>query len=201
MHLQNASLAQPNFTNARGNGTNQWKNITYADMAHAASQGLALQSAFSHINTDNPDLSGFKAAGGKVISYHGLADDLIMPQGSLNYFQRAATAMGGVDELQKFNRLYLIPGLGHDSSFSRSGTLDPATGAPLHANKLPLPQNASGRDELFSALRNWVENGAAPGSINVSSANGSVSMPLCLYPQKVSFVSGSPTQAASYRCQ
>ena len=42
----------------------------------------------------------------------------------------------------------------------------------------------AGRDEMFAALRNWVENGVAPVRIDVSSSDSSVSMPLCPYPQK-----------------
>ena len=69
------------------------------------------------------------------------------------------------------------------------------------ATRVPLPQAVSGRDELFAALRNWVENGVAPTRIEVRSSDGSVSMPLCMYPQKATYVgSGSVTSAGSYTC-
>ncbi|RDW63821.1 hypothetical protein BP5796_10323 [Coleophoma crateriformis] len=37
----------------------------------------------------NPDLSGFRAAGGKMISWQGLADEAIPPNGTVAYFQQA----------------------------------------------------------------------------------------------------------------
>ena len=96
----------------------------------------------------------------------------------------------------------MIPGLAHDSTFSRAGSIDPATGTLTSPDKVPLPQPASGRDELFMALRHWVENGAAPARIDVSSRNGSVSMPLCLYPKKATHDgSGHFTTTASYGCR
>jgi feruloyl esterase len=205
LELQDPRIAQadkPYLVNATGNGADGWRALDYAGLAHAYQRGLDLQREFSHINTDDPDLSGALHAGTKVLSYHGLADDLIMPQGSANYFMRAAAAMGGVAQLQRFNRLFFIPGLAHDSTFARAGSIDPATGAATSPDKLPLPQPASGRDELFNALRAWVEQGTAPERIEVSSRNGSVSMPLCLYPQQATFTGqGSVTAASSYVCR
>jgi len=47
-----------------------------------------------------------------------------------------------------------------------------------------------------------VENGVAPGRMDISSADSSVSLPLCVYPQKVTYGgSGAITAAASYTCQ
>ena len=67
---------------------------------------------------------------------------------------------------------------------------------------MPLPQPASGRDELFKALENWVEHGVAPGRMDVSSADSSVSLPLCVYPEKITYSGSGPvTAAASYTCQ
>ncbi|WP_395701965.1 tannase/feruloyl esterase family alpha/beta hydrolase [Aquabacterium sp.] len=202
LELQDPRIAGSNFTNATGNGASGWKALDYAGLANAYAQGLALQPYFSNINTDSTDLSGVRDAGVKVLSYHGLADDKIMPQGSINYFTRVSAAMGGNGEVQKFNRLFLIPGLAHDSTFALAGSIDPATGALLNPGKVPLPQPVSGRDELFSALRDWVEKGIAPSRIEVSSGDGSVSMPLCVYPQKASYGgSGAVTAAASYTCK
>ena len=201
LELQNAAYAQASFLNATGNGTNQWKQLGYSDLANAYAQGVALQSSFSNINTDNPDLSAFHAAGGKMLTYHGLADDKIFPAGSINYFDRVSTQMGGVSAVQSFYRLFLIPGLAHDSSFATSASIDPSTNAPISTAKMPLPQPASGRDEMFLALRNWVEKGQAPSQIQVSSADASVSRALCMYPQTVQYVGGAVGSSASYVCQ
>ncbi len=210
LELQDPAVAQTvpagTFVNATGNGANKWTTLSYAQLANAFYLGIALQPVFSDINTDNPDLSGARDAGTKVLSYHGSADQLIMPQGSINYFTRASAMMGGNVALQKFDRLFLIPGMSHDGTFSNnnstSGSLDPATGAVTSVNKVPLPQPSTGRDELFEALLDWVEGGNAPVRIDLSSANGSVTMPICMYPLKATYKgSGSVTATASYDCK
>jgi len=198
LELQDPTYATPGFTNATGNGANKWTTLDYTAMTVAALQGAVLQPQFSNINTDNPDLTRFTAHGGKVILYHGLADVLIPPQGSTNYYSQVAATMGGIPRIQTFFRFYLIPGFGHGGV----GSLDPATGAPTSPNKVPLAQNASGRDELFKALEAWVENGTVPGRIEISSADASVSLPLCIYPQKITYSGSGPvTAAVSYTCQ
>jgi len=60
-----------------------------------------------------------------------------------------------------------------------------------------LPQSAVGRDELFNALVNWVENGRAPSRIDLSSADGSVTLPICSYPQKATYNGTGPVMSAS----
>jgi hypothetical protein len=200
--LQDPTYATPTFTNPTGNGADKWKTLDYAGLANSYYRQVALQPFFANINTDNPDLSGARDAGAKILTYHGLADQFIMSMGSINYFTRVADTMGGVVEAQKFDRLFLIPGLAHDGSFSSSGSLDPNTGATTSVNKVPLPQAVTGRDELFTALRNWVESGVAPTRIDVSSADSSVTMPLCLYPKKATYSgTGSDKLAANYSCQ
>ncbi|MDP9962880.1 feruloyl esterase [Variovorax paradoxus] len=202
LELQDAAYAGPNFTNAKGNGASKWKTLDYAGLADAYAKGIALQPQFSNINTDDPNLSAARAAGTKILSYHGLADDKIMPQGSINYFTRVAATMGGNAEVQKFNRLFLIPGLAHDSTFANSASVDPATGANLAGRRVPLPQPAGGRDEMFAALRNWVENGEAPTRIDLRSSDGSMSLPLCMYPQMATYSgSGAVTAASSFSCR
>jgi hypothetical protein len=189
LELQDAGYASPAFINATGNGTNKWTSLDYGGLTNAAFQGVLLQPSFTNINTDNPDLTGFNSRKGKLLLYHGLADNLIAPQGSLNYYNRVAATMGGVTEIQKFFRLYLVPGLGH-------------SGALTGGSSVPLPQSPRGRDELFLALQNWVENGVGPDRLDITSADASVSVPLCLYPQKVTFNSAGPaTSASSYVCK
>jgi hypothetical protein len=114
----------------------------------------------------------------------------------------AAETMGGVPKLQRFNRLFLIPGLAHDSTFSRAASIDPTTGRPTNVDKVPLPQPSTGRDELFTALRRWVEHSQAPHRIDLASANGSVTLPICSYPQKATYRDSGPlTAATSYTCR
>lgn len=189
LELQDPTYSTSLFINATGNGADKWKTLDYAGLTAAAYQGLALQPQFSNINTDNPDLAAFNNRKGKLILYHGLADSLIAPQGSDNYYTRVSTTMGGTTETRKFFRYYQIPGLDH------SGRLQAG-------RNVPVPQSVLGRDEMFQALQNWVESGTAPERIDVSSSDSTVSLPLCAYPQKITYSgTGSVTAASSYSCQ
>lgn len=195
LEMQDPALATPAFQNASGAGANGWEALTYADLATAYARGLSLQSSFGEINTDNADLSKLRDSGAKVISYHGLADQLIAPQGSINYFARVADVAGGAAAAQAFDRLFLIPGMGHCAGIgSATGVAGPAN----TANSVPLP--ASG--QLFAALVDWVEHANAPSSLTLSSADGSVTRPICVYPKQAVYGgSGAVTTATSYTCQ
>lgn len=199
-----AQTAPATFVNATAAPADKWKSLSYSDLANVTAQGIGLQPWFSNINTDNPNLDAFRDKGGKILTYHGLADELITPQGSVNYYARVEAAMGGNAEVQKFDRLFLIPGMGHNTIFKVS-SLDPATGAITAATKVPLPAlpiNGSTNDQLFTALRNWVENGTAPSRLDISSSDASVSLPICAYPQRASYNgSGSVKAATSYTCK
>ena len=67
---------------------------------------------------------------------------------------------------------------------------------------MPVPQPASGRDEMFAALQAWVEQEDAPAQQELVSADESVSLPLCVYPQAITSRGEGPvTSAESYTCQ
>ena len=197
LELQNPAIATPAFTNAVSNGQNGWRNLTYGQLADAFAQGIALQPFFGNINTDNPDLSGVRKSGAKIIQYHGSADVLIPTQNSVNYYTRVANLDGGFAQTQAYDRLFLIAGMGHCSGVgTQQGTA--GVSPPANANTVPLP--APG--QLFTAVTNWVENGTAPASITLQSADASASQLLCPYPQKPTYSgTGAITAAANYTCK
>lgn len=190
LELQNPRIATPTFLNATGNGADGWKSLSYAELSNASDRGVALQPQFGDINSDNPDLSAFRARGGKMIMYHGLADTLIPSQGSVNYYNRVANQMGGIQAIQGFYRFYLVPGMAHGFG---NGTSNP------NANP-PLPT----LEQLYTALTDWVEKGTAPAALTATApataTAGQKSRPLCLYPQKATYTNGDPNLASSYTC-
>jgi Tannase and feruloyl esterase len=200
--LQNPAYAWTNFTNATGNGQSKYLTLTYGAFAGAYDQALVENTQyFSSINTDDPDLSAARNAGVKVLHYHGRADEVIFSQGSVNYYNRVAGVMGGIAQVQNFDRLYLILGLAHDSTFGRSGQINPTTLGIVDGGSIPLPQGSVGRDELFTAMTNWVENGTAPGRIDIASTNGGATRPICVYPQKATYKgAGAVNASTSYDC-
>ena len=67
-----------------------------------------------------------------------------------------------------------------------------------NANSVPLPAPGS----CSRPLTNWVENGTAPATITLQSADASASQLLCPYPQKPTYCgTGAINAAASYTCK
>jgi len=89
--------------------------------------------------TSNTDLHVFRDKGKKLIMTHGLADNMIPPQGSIEYFKQLQKDMGGAEATSKFARLFLFPGLDH--GFNGPGA------KPV---------------DVLSALIEWVEEDKAP---------------------------------------
>lgn len=63
-------------------------------------------------NATNTNLSGYIKHGGKLIIWHGLADDSVSPAFSIAYY-RGVEARLGEKNTEKFVRLFLLPGVGH----------------------------------------------------------------------------------------
>jgi hypothetical protein len=164
-----------------------WHTLTEASFDSAFKQGeLKFHDV---IGTDNPDLSAFRDNGGKMITYHGLADQLIMPRGTYNYYNRVTDAMGGLKATQKFYRFFPFPGNAHCGGNS---------GFP----NAPLINS----NDLFAALVNWVEHGVAPDSIeasnNATPALATLTRPICMYPDKLVYDGvGSTNVASSFACK
>jgi feruloyl esterase len=101
-------------------------------------------------NANDPDLTAFRARGGKLIMYHGWADSQIPAFSTIDYYAAVERRAGGFAASQRFSRLYLIPG-GYHCLFG------PDTSAPT---ELAAP-------ELLTPLMDWVETGTAPGELYV----------------------------------
>jgi len=132
------------------------------------------------IGTDNPDLSPFGDRGGKIVLWHGWADQLITAQGTIDYYKRVLQQMGGADKTAQFLRFFLAPGIGHCGG-----------GAG------PMP---SGQ---LDALVSWVEDGKAPVTLPASKpvASGIRTRILCQYPLVTKYKgTGSTDDAVNFAC-
>ncbi|MFI4930136.1 MAG: tannase/feruloyl esterase family alpha/beta hydrolase, partial [Burkholderiales bacterium] len=104
------------ITNTSTAVRNKWLELDYAALAEATRKYMAAQSTlFSQYSTDVADLHKLRDLNRKVIVYSGLVDDAIPPAGNIRYHERVAAAMGGHAEVQKFMRMYLVPGAAHSS--------------------------------------------------------------------------------------
>lgn len=188
LELQNPTVADPSFVNATGNGQSLWKQLSYAQLSNAYDRGVTLQPEFGNINTDNPDLSAFKNRGGKMLTWHGLADELIMPQGTVNYYNSVVARNGGLSDVQAFYRLYLVPGAGHGNP---NGTSNPGAEVPYFTPT-----------QFYDALTAWVEKGTGPDALTLQTPGGGAAKtrPICVYPKKITYTSGDIGSAASYTC-
>ena len=187
LSLQDPRIATPSFTNATGNGADLWKDLTYADLARSGDRGVQLQSAFANVNSDDPNLSAFKARNGKLLAYHGTADVLVPAPGSINYYTRVAAEMGGIASIQGFYRYYLVPGMSHGFS---NGTTNPSANPPLPTI-----------DQLYDALTNWVEKGVKPDHL-VAQVSATRTRKVCMYPNTPRYVgTGSTDDEANFVCQ
>ena len=164
------------------------------DLAAAGSKtGEAVDSA-------NPDLSAFKAAGGKLIQYHGWSDAAIPPQSSIDYYKEAAAKMGGITGMQSFYRLFMAPGMDHCGSGPGPNAVGGVYGLP--------PPSRDPTHDVVAALAHWVEDGAAPETIIATKyrednpTNGvEAQRPWCPYPATASYSGqGDRKDATSYNC-
>jgi len=134
------------------------------------------------IGSDDPDLHQFSRDGGKLLIWHGLSDQLIFPEGTIDYYERVLDNVGGLKETQKFARLFLAPGVGHCGGGSGPSSFD-----------------------MFGELVKWVESGQAPDRIIASRMqNNQVvrTRPLCSYPNVATYAgTGSPDDAKSFVCK
>ncbi|GII52622.1 tannase [Planotetraspora thailandica] len=135
----------------------------------------------SVIGSDDPDLSAFAKAGGKLLSWHGQADELVPTAGTVDYRERVNRVLGGDKRVDDFYRLFLLPGVTHCGG---------GTG--------PQPTDDLG------ALVKWVEKGQAPATLaaSITDANGkTTTRDICAYPQATRYTGhGDPALASSYRC-
>jgi hypothetical protein len=130
--------------------------------------------------SDNPDLSAFRDEGGKLLMWHGFADQLIVPEGTIDYYDALTKELGGgYKATQEWARLFMAPGVAHCGG---------GTG--------PQPQ------QLFESLVNWVENGVAPDTILATRTASGVTTerPLCPYPTFAQYTGGDSNDADSFVC-
>ncbi len=191
-------------------GGDTWKYMVFQDPSwdfHTfdfdTDVALADRTVGPIIDSTSPDLSDFKALGGKLIMWHGWADPLVNPRNSIRYVRSVSAAMrreGGergdddavARNTQGFLRLFMAAGLTHCSGGPGLNPFDTLT-----------------------ALERWVEEGRPPAKLiashttlafpdNVMLAKpppGDFSRPLCPWPQVARYVGkGSTTDARSFVC-
>jgi len=156
----------------------------------------AKQKTAAALDAVNPDLSAFRARGGKLILYHGWNDPAIPALSTVNYYN-AVVSKAGRSRADSFVRLYMVPGMQHCSGGPGADQLgqDGTQASDLHSN-------------ARTALVEWVEKGTAPDTLIATKTasgtpQGAVTMtrPLCPFPQTAKYKgAGDTNKAESFVC-
>jgi len=130
----------------------------------------------------NPDLTAFKKHGGKLLLYHGWADQQVAPGSSVEFYNAVLDSSGGPEQTSNWIRLFMAPGMAHCSGGEGPDTFD-----------------------KISAMEQWVEQGKTPEQIIAAHKTaGKIdrTRPLCPYPQVAHYNgTGSIDEAANFSCR
>jgi feruloyl esterase len=135
-----------------------------------------LDEKIGYVDAVNPDLSKFKASGGKLLITHGWSDTGITPETSVWYYESVLEKMG--QNQSDWVRLFMAPGMGHCGGGPGVNTFD-----------------------SIGTLEKWVEKGVAPDTMLGSGTQG-LTRPLCPYPQYAEYKgSGDLKDGANWACK
>ena len=157
----------------------EWSYAGY-DFSDFAQKTAPLAST---VDADSPDLSAFRAAGGKLIIDNGWMDGSLTPHGTIDYYESVInfdpTASDDV-------RLFVRPGVAH----CQGG---------------PGPDGTN----YIVALEEWLDSGVAPEQLDAPYATSAPGRPpsgrggriICAHPNVVTYDgSGDPNDPASFSC-
>jgi feruloyl esterase len=135
-----------------------------------------INSKVGFVDAVDPDLSKFKARGGKLLLYAGWGDTTITPENTVLYYENLQSKMGKNQD--DWTRLFMVPGMGHCRGGDGPHTFD-----------------------LIGTMEAWREKGVAPARITGFNPQSGLSRPLCPYPQYAKYSgTGNFKDAANWVC-
>lgn len=159
------------------NPESSYKESTHEEYDIAFHQSL--QQYKSVLGSTDPDIRRYMESGGKIMMWHGTADELIPINGTRKYYNLVADLIPNITD---FYRYFEAPGVNHCRGGSGAYPVD-----------------------IFHDLIAWVEEGKAPSSVMARSLphdDGTVyERNLCMYPQVQRYKGeGDVTKASSFEC-
>jgi len=134
-----------------------------------------INSKVGFVDAVDPDLSKFKAHGGKLLLYAGWSDTGITPENTVLYYENLKKKMGPQDD---FARLFMVPGMGHCRGGDGPNTFD-----------------------TIGAMEAWREKGVTPTQLTGFNPQTSLTRPICSYPQYTKYKgTGNIKDAANWTC-
>lgn len=135
----------------------------------------------ARVGADNVNLDKLRSRGGKLLTWHGANDTLILPYGSWEYWGRVFDHYGSPANTDDFFRAFHFPGVGH-----------------CGGGAAPQPPN------LFDVLVDWVENGVAPDYlVGTQNLGGGMTRTrkICKYPNEAEYGgTGSTNDQSNFHC-
>jgi hypothetical protein len=136
------------------------------------------------IDAVDPDLSRFKARGGKLILWTGLSDWLITARNATGYYQSVVQKSGSQAAADEFVEYYTSPSVQHCSSGTGADKID-----------------------FVGPVFDWIEKGIKPSSKTIVAGQNTVpagttpfTRPVCQYSKFPKYMGGDPNAASSFQC-
>lgn len=129
-----------------------WDASTFRRSADLEAANLAMPE----LRADRTKIQPFIRRGGKAILYQGWQDPSTNAGPTIRYYSALARENGGLEELSKSVRLFMVPGMYH----CRGGP-----GADLFGGSGDETATGKPESDILWALVDWVENGRAPARL------------------------------------
>ncbi len=140
----------------------------------------AVKADNNMMNAMDPNLKAYFDRGGKILQYHGWADQQMSPGNSPKYYKSVLAKLGGPSKVMNNYRLFMVPGMGHCGG----------------------GEGATDTFDKRAILAAWVEQNKAPDKIIASTRDDKKTRPLCPYPEVAVYNgSGSTDDAANFSCK
>ncbi|MFI6901775.1 tannase/feruloyl esterase family alpha/beta hydrolase [Nonomuraea sp. NPDC050394] len=137
----------------------------------------AVERVRTLLDAADPDLTAYRARGGKLLMVHGWSDPALSGATPIDYHRKVVAEMGAAQSAGFF-RLFMAPGMGHCAGGPGPNTFDALT-----------------------AMEQWINRGTAPASIVATNPATGRSRPLCPHPAVARYEgSGSIEDAANFTC-
>ena len=154
-------------------------SVSFDPLNPAAEQAARVAAVSNLTDATDPNLAPFFDHGGRLIMLHGLADEVISNNSTIDYYKQVVATLGQ-SAVDKGMRFYTVPGMGHGT-----GVFIPNW-------------------DSLAALEGWVEGGLAPDTgiaVDAVAATYGRTRPLCRFPAWPKYRgSGSLDAAVNYSC-
>ena len=135
-----------------------------------------INSKVGFVDAVDPDLTKFKAHGGKLLLYAGWGDTTITPENTVLYYESVLGKMNG--NQSDFVRLFMVPGMAHCRGGDGPDTFD-----------------------TIGTMEAWREKNVTPTQMMGFNPRSSLSRPICSYPQYPKYKgSGNVKDASNWSC-